>query len=209
MPMTAQAAQQQGIYLAKLFNATYTFDDDFALNASRAALPPYSPLPVSSPPINSHASATAYSETFHPDTLLIRLLRGVFGDKVSPHTVAWIRGGVHPVWAMRSRGSMAYIGGYRAVVQTPEADVSGLSAWLIWRGAYFTMLVSWRNKFLVPMQWLKTWVFGRDTSSLYDWRKACYKLPVEPKTVLPLATATTSTDLKKSTREDLGPVSRE
>jgi hypothetical protein len=35
---------------------------------------------------------------------------------------------------------------------------------LIWRGAYLTQTISWRNKVLIPVYWFINWVFGRDIS---------------------------------------------
>ncbi|GBB87875.1 hypothetical protein RclHR1_14370006 [Rhizophagus clarus] len=65
-------------------------------------------------------------------------------------------------------GSMAYIGKKEAVVDmTPvsnKAKESGRLAWVFWRSAYFTMTVSLRNKMLIPMYWILTWLFGRDIS---------------------------------------------
>jgi NADH dehydrogenase FAD-containing subunit len=67
-------------------------------------------------------------------------------------------------------GSMAYIGGWKAIVDLPLKETKvmirprGWIAWLFWRSAYFSMAVSWRNKVLIPMYWFLTWIFGRDTS---------------------------------------------
>lgn len=77
----------------------------------------------------------------------------------------------------RPLGSMAYIGGWQAVLdlklpshgergQQRAIHESGRLAWLFWRSAYFSMAVSWRNKILIPMYWLLTWVFGRDISNI-------------------------------------------
>lgn len=66
----------------------------------------------------------------------------------------------------RNLGLMAYIGGWRAIMQTglPGGNISGRSAWLVWRGAYLTKSVSWGNKILIPMYWFLNWAFGRDIS---------------------------------------------
>ncbi|KAF2753604.1 hypothetical protein EJ05DRAFT_480096 [Pseudovirgaria hyperparasitica] len=61
-------------------------------------------------------------------------------------------------------GVMAYIGNWKAIVQTKGGNISGQTAWFIWRGAYLTKSVSWRNKILIPMYWFINWVFGRDVS---------------------------------------------
>ncbi|ORY33540.1 FAD/NAD(P)-binding domain-containing protein, partial [Rhizoclosmatium globosum] len=84
-------------------------------------------------------------------------------------------------------GSLAYIGKWRAVVDmsspkstsktTESSDVidtlkelvpkSGISAWLFWRSAYFTMSVSTKNKIMIPMYWFLTWIFGRDITRFH------------------------------------------
>jgi NADH dehydrogenase FAD-containing subunit len=70
----------------------------------------------------------------------------------------------------RYAGSMAYIGGWRAIADIPFSDRSvkqrGWVAWLFWRSAYFSMAVSIRNKILIPMYWFLTWAFGRDISKI-------------------------------------------
>ncbi|EOD48959.1 hypothetical protein GTA08_BOTSDO10574 [Neofusicoccum parvum] len=65
----------------------------------------------------------------------------------------------------KNMGVMAYIGNWRAIMQSGGGgNVSGRAAWLIWRGAYLTKAVSWRNKVLIPVYWFINWVFGRDVS---------------------------------------------
>jgi NADH dehydrogenase FAD-containing subunit len=84
-------------------------------------------------------------------------------------------------FTFRNLGVFTYIGGAKAVLQgPPPAERSGNGgaggkkatglnfrgwiAFLLWRGAYLTMTLSWRNKFLVPMQWVAVRLFGRDVS---------------------------------------------
>lgn len=76
-----------------------------------------------------------------------------------------------PGFTFRNLGVLTYVGGAKAVLQGPNTDregvAKGLKGWiafLIWRGAYLTMTLSWRNKFLVPIHWLAVRVFGRDVS---------------------------------------------
>ena len=66
----------------------------------------------------------------------------------------------------RNLGIMTYLGSSKGMVQTEGwlGDISGRAAFLIWRGAYLTMSVSWRNKILIPVYWyvflfLCCWVF--------------------------------------------------
>ena len=68
----------------------------------------------------------------------------------------------------KNMGVMAYIGSSNAIFQSGRGrEVSGPLAWLIWRGAYLTKTVSWRNKILVPIMWVLNSVFGRDISRKY------------------------------------------
>eukprot|EP00455_Lapot_gusevi_P003426 TRINITY_DN1139_c0_g1_i5.p1 TRINITY_DN1139_c0_g1~~TRINITY_DN1139_c0_g1_i5.p1 ORF type:complete len:239 (-),score=56.56 TRINITY_DN1139_c0_g1_i5:111-773(-) len=70
-----------------------------------------------------------------------------------------------PPFSYRHRGMLAYIGSYRALADLGEIKGRGFLAWLFWRSAYLTNLLSIRNKILVPMYWFKSWAFGRDVSS--------------------------------------------
>ena len=40
----------------------------------------------------------------------------------------------------------------------------GFISWVLWRSAYTTRLGSWRLRMQVPLDWFKTFFFGRDTS---------------------------------------------
>lgn len=73
-----------------------------------------------------------------------------------------------------NQGSLAYIGDWKAIYDRPGPPGSeggfmqkekGRAAWLLWRSAYFTMTLSWRNKILVPTYWFMNWIFGRDLTS--------------------------------------------
>ncbi|MBA0839424.1 hypothetical protein Goarm_005148 [Gossypium armourianum] len=69
-------------------------------------------------------------------------------------------------------GSMASVGRYKALVDLRQSkDAQGISlagfiSWLIWRSAYLTRVVSWRNRFYVAVNWATTLVFGRDDSRI-------------------------------------------
>lgn len=58
-------------------------------------------------------------------------------------------------FSFKSLGIMTFLAGGKGLVHTEGwlGDVSGRVAWLIWRGAYLTMSVSWRNKILIPVYW--------------------------------------------------------
>ena len=40
----------------------------------------------------------------------------------------------------------------------------GITSWILWRSAYATKLGSWRLRMQVPIDWMKAFFFGRDTS---------------------------------------------
>ena len=79
-------------------------------------------------------------------------------------------------FAYRHHGSLAALGRFAAAADFSKTDIApvvgnsgtigGFGAFLIWRGAYVTKLGSLRNKIQVPMDWLRTLVFGRDTTLL-------------------------------------------
>jgi NADH:ubiquinone reductase (non-electrogenic) len=62
------------------------------------------------------------------------------------------------------QGMLAYIGGNRALADLHKLKGKGFSTFLFWRSAYFTRLVSWRNRILVLFDWVKAEIFGRDLS---------------------------------------------
>lgn len=63
-------------------------------------------------------------------------------------------------------GMLAYIGGRRALADTPGIQWRGVMAWLMWRSVYMTRLVSLKNKLRVLFDWIKASLFGRDTTTL-------------------------------------------
>lgn len=69
-------------------------------------------------------------------------------------------------------GSMASVGQYKALVDLRQSkdekgiSLAGFVSWFIWRSAYLTRILSWRNKLYVGMNWATTLVFGRDNSRI-------------------------------------------
>jgi NADH:ubiquinone reductase (non-electrogenic) len=61
-------------------------------------------------------------------------------------------------------GMLAYLGGNRALADLPNFKGAGWAAWLFWRSAYLTRLLSWKNKAQVLFDWVKAQIFGRDIS---------------------------------------------
>lgn len=60
--------------------------------------------------------------------------------------------------------ALAYIGDWKALVDTDNFSIHGFLGFLIWRSAYLTKLLSLKNMILTPMYWFKSAVFGRDIS---------------------------------------------
>ncbi|KPM33879.1 hypothetical protein AK830_g12693 [Neonectria ditissima] len=67
-------------------------------------------------------------------------------------------------FSFRDWGTMAYLGGWRAIHQSQADELKGRAAWILWRTAYLTKSMSIRNKLMIPVYWLVTWIFGRDIS---------------------------------------------
>ncbi|KAF4680034.1 hypothetical protein FOZ62_024693, partial [Perkinsus olseni] len=65
------------------------------------------------------------------------------------------------------KGMMSYVGGSRAVVQSPLAgNITGVSTFALWRGVYASKMVSWRCRHLVIWDWIKAHMYGRDLSKM-------------------------------------------
>ncbi|KAJ6001356.1 hypothetical protein N7522_006583 [Penicillium canescens] len=80
-----------------------------------------------------------------------------------------------PPFSFRNLGTMAYLGNERALMQIPHENdgamnkflpggIKGRTASLIWKAAYITMSISWRNKLRIAFRWTLNRLFGRDVS---------------------------------------------
>jgi len=65
----------------------------------------------------------------------------------------------------KNLGMLAYIGNRKALADTPQFKGTGFKTFILWRSAYLTKLVSFKNKLLVVFDWTKTFLFGRDVSN--------------------------------------------
>ncbi|XP_051120573.1 internal alternative NAD(P)H-ubiquinone oxidoreductase A1, mitochondrial-like isoform X2 [Andrographis paniculata] len=72
----------------------------------------------------------------------------------------------------KHQGSMATIGRYKALVDLRQSkegrgvSMAGFVSFFVWRSAYLTRVISWRNRFYVLTNWLTTLIFGRDISRI-------------------------------------------
>ncbi|KAK4123814.1 FAD/NAD(P)-binding domain-containing protein [Parathielavia appendiculata] len=64
----------------------------------------------------------------------------------------------------RNWGTLTYLGNWKAIHQSEVDALRGWVAWVVWRGAYLTKSMSVRNKILVPIYWMISWLFGRGIS---------------------------------------------
>ena len=67
-------------------------------------------------------------------------------------------------FSWRSAGMLAYVGDYQALAEFETSKFRGFMTWILWRSAYLTMLGSFRLRLQVPFDWMRAFVFGRDTS---------------------------------------------
>ena len=63
---------------------------------------------------------------------------------------------------------LAYVGGARALADLPVWRSSGLAAWFFWNSVYLTNSVSFKNRTMNAIQWIKSRVFGRDVVSFQN-----------------------------------------
>jgi NADH dehydrogenase FAD-containing subunit len=67
-------------------------------------------------------------------------------------------------------GALAYVGASKALAQISIDDRNvlgkGSLGFLLWRGVYWFKQVSWRNRVLIIVDWIKARLFGRDIGSL-------------------------------------------
>mmetsp|Transcript_4966 Transcript_4966/g.21282 ORF Transcript_4966/g.21282 Transcript_4966/m.21282 type:complete len:519 (-) Transcript_4966:150-1706(-) len=103
----------------------------------------------------------------------------------------WLAGAMNknPEWAIgagkdwlpgdgfefQHKGSLAYVGSFTSVSDFTKVDakameavkgttIRGWASFAVWRSAYLTKLGTWRNRLLVPTDWMRTFIWGRDTS---------------------------------------------
>jgi NADH:ubiquinone reductase (non-electrogenic) len=73
--------------------------------------------------------------------------------------------GFQPIFEYKHAGSMAYIGGEHAAIDSPELGVqAGMITYVLWKGVYWSNAVSFKNKVQLVFDWAKSWFLGRDTA---------------------------------------------
>ena len=134
---TAQVAEQQGYYLANIFNQAGTVTLEHERKSSTAEK---NSMEVS----KRTKDIEIYCNT----------------PTISP-------------FQYRHRGSLAFVGSFAAItdftnpktmVPLRGTKIRGFISFLLWRSAYLTKLGSWRNRMNVPFDWIRSFLFGRDTT---------------------------------------------
>ncbi|RDA88004.1 hypothetical protein CP532_3433 [Ophiocordyceps camponoti-leonardi (nom. inval.)] len=151
------------------------------LDPDGSSASPTSPPPLSSPSTTTTTTTTteARKTTTLPDVYAMGDCTAVQGQRypataqVASQQAAYLGRQLNegaadsdssPPFRFRNWGSMAYLGSWRAIHQSSADELTGRAAWILWRTAYLTRSMSLRNKLMIPVYWLVTWIFGRDVS---------------------------------------------
>jgi len=172
LPATAQVAGQQGAYLAHLINRGYEIGvgGETADPPSRPTIKGPMGVPLPGPVADLSAGKMSMYSYTSLDEGELRVATSNSGG-----SAAGARSDVQLTYYKRpfeflSLGIMAYVGNDMALTQIEagSADLSvklyGRLAFLLWRSVYITKQVSFRNRVLILFDWVKTRMFGRDTS---------------------------------------------
>ncbi|CAM9578122.1 unnamed protein product, partial [Laminaria digitata] len=147
LPQTAQVASQQGTYLARLFSRGFEFS---------------ATIPQKSSGTGAGAGADG-TEGGVPSEGLSDSEDLPLSEKLG---LSVVKGKFAKPFQFLNLGILAYTGADGALAQVQIGSESvkstGGLGYLLWRSIYFTKQVSWRNRFLVGTDWMKTKVFGRD-----------------------------------------------
>ena len=164
LPATAQVAGQQGAFVARLLDRNYD-------------------LTTTPPQLHNF-------ETSHADEEAAAVIAQQWGDHHHDHGQEmddqaydvfddpalnlWLRfrGLEHaPSFGFLNLGMLAYLGGGEALSQVqvgqfPILAWAGSVAFVLWRSVYLVKQVATRNRVLVTFDWIKSSMFGRDTTRL-------------------------------------------
>ncbi len=80
------------------------------------------------------------------------------GKYVAKLLIARARGKTLPPFRYRDPGSLATIGRSRAIAEIKDLRVKGFSAWLLWSFAHIYFLIGFRNRLVVALSWLWSYI---------------------------------------------------
>lgn len=79
-----------------------------------------------------------------------------------------LNGKIDKDFGFASKGMMAYIGGFNAIMSELPVPIlnkmTGFVAFLGWRFTYWFLQLSFRNRYMLSTDWLRTLMFGRDST---------------------------------------------
>jgi NADH dehydrogenase len=119
----------------------------------------------------------------HPEAFVIGDLAAVFqgpgrplpgtapvaiqeGQAAARAILATLRGAPRAAFRFRDRGSMASIGRGRAIAQIGPLRMAGFPAWLAWLLVHLMLLVGYRNRILVFIEWVMAYLTTQHRSRL-------------------------------------------
>ena len=188
MPATAQVASQQGAYLGRLFSKGFDMstpaplppakfsiesDEGFAsekYNVGALGVRVDPPIVLNEPEsATAVATATAAAAASATTAAEAASASAVIVSAPSPAAAVRRRELAKP-FQFLNLGVLAYIGASKALAQISVDEKlvlgSGPLGFLLWRGIYWSKQVSWRNRALVGIDWIKARLFGRDINNL-------------------------------------------
>lgn len=115
--------------------------------------------------VDAHSTALPPTAqvAFQQGQYLGRLLNTRF--RCWPATFDELEEGLYPPFEWRNLGAAAYIGGNTSVMELPFLDpLHGQFVFWLWYGYSLLHLFSWRSRFLVMVDFIKTHIVGRDIS---------------------------------------------
>merc|ERR1711939_302536 len=95
--------------------------------------------------------ATAQVASQKADYVIDALNKLARGRKPSEEDFKW-----------KNQGSLAYLGDWKALYDRSKeggSSTSGTAAFILWRSAYWSMSLSWRNRISLPVAWALNWLF--------------------------------------------------
>jgi len=196
LPATAQVASQQGAYLGRLFSKGFDMkpnrvtaavaaaaitagadvgNGDGKAPAAAAAAVAASKVPSLLPPYRAagddNDDAVFASEVAGFGRLSYNAENTpVIKKRAADGTVQELEVVYAKPFQFLNLGVLAYVGASKALAQISvgEKNILGYGplGFLLWRGIYWSKQVSWRNRVLVGLDWVKGRLFGRDIGNL-------------------------------------------
>ena len=88
------------------------------------------------------------------------------GRQAADNIVRVIKGQPTRPFYFKPLGQLCSIGGHRAIAEMFGFRISGVIAWIIWRGVYLLKLPSWSRRIRVSTDWAWDLIFPRDLGAL-------------------------------------------